>query len=375
MTTNEGVQMQHHEVRAAKHRRSRKRGLVVSTATLSLMTVGGLAVAALQSPVSAAGSPTGSPTQASSEAAAWHTHSHWYRHPSRSHTRTPAPTTTTTAPTAPTTAATTASSSPTTAAAAPAPTSSTTTSAASSGACVQPTAANTGATGTLKAVSGDVTLNSGDTLSNADVSGGITIAGSGITLSNVKVAGHVFTSKSSNVVINHVTASAMAVSSSQGVTIKYSNISGDDDGIHVTSDAGSMNTDITVENNYIHDPHGLAPDGHYDGTQVRGVKTMKLTCNNYNSGPWQSQFNSAIYLEDANGGDDNVTIANNWLTGWDYTLMLDASNLSVTNNRMGRGAHWGLCDNASNAGGYRAFASSGNVWDDTGAPVDLCGQG
>jgi hypothetical protein len=241
------------------------------------------------------------------------------------------------------------------------------------GSCtLKPGASNVGSSGTLNTISpGDITLGSGETLENTYITnGGITIAGDNVTVRNVRAAGGLFIYLSNGVLVDHFTGNdASAISSSENVTIQYSNLGPvTDDGIHVTSDRGSMNTNIKLLYNYVHDPN-VPADAHYDGTQVRGVNGLTINCSTYDAGTYQPMYNSEIYLEDANGGNSNVTISNNWLYGTGYVLMMNGNaNTHITGNRFGGDIHWGYCyKNPTES--YPGFVMSGNVDDSTGAPV------
>ncbi|QIM21709.1 hypothetical protein G7075_12190 [Phycicoccus sp. HDW14] len=199
----------------------------------------------------------------------------------------------------------------------------------------------------------------------------LTISGSNVTVQNVRVSGGILV-QGSNVTIDHVTAQNVSISSASHVTVRYSDLGGGtEDAIHVTSDRGSMVRDVELRSNYLHDPRPSS-DAHYDGTQVRGVDGLTIACSVYDGGPYRSQLNAAIYLEDANGGNSNVTIERNWLLGYGFPIFIDpSSNTTVTGNRLGGDIHWDTCYPNPKS----TFRSSGNVWDATGKHVDLCGMG
>ncbi|HMM93426.1 right-handed parallel beta-helix repeat-containing protein [Phycicoccus sp.] len=240
---------------------------------------------------------------------------------------------------------------------------------ASSTCAMKPSAATTGAAGT-RTTSSVTTLTSGQTLANANVRS-LTITGDNVTVRNVHVAEGILVT-GTHVTISHVTTPDIGISSAQHVLVEYTNIGNSlNDAIHVTSDRGRMVTDVTLQYNYLHDPKPPA-DAHYDGTQVRGVNGLRVSCSVYDAGKYTPQLNAAIYLEDANGGNSNVTIDGNWLYGTGISLFIDPSvNTVVTKNRLGGDLHWGPCyQNAKSK-----YTSSGNVWDSTGQPVNLCGNG
>ena len=281
-------------------------------------------------------------------------------------TSTSAPKPTAAKPTATATTKTTQPSTTTTKA--PASTTTTTAPAASSAipAClVRPSASNTGAKGTLASSSVSTVDKSGTTLQNVSVPGNLMVTGDNVTIRNVKVQGTV-TVRGDHALVDHVSAKGIAVSGSVGTTVQYSNMSGGNDASGVTSDTGRAK-DIVLQYNYIHSPNP-SPTAHYDGTQVRGVDGLKILCSTYELGTWESTYNAAIYMENANGGTTNVTVANNWLDGGGITLYVNATNLRVTGNKFGRAYHWDVCRNTG-----ATFNSSGNSWADSGAALNPCG--
>ncbi len=277
-------------------------------------------------------------------------------------TTTPPPTTTTTAP-PPTTTTTTPPPTTTTTTAPPA----TTPPPAPNNACaIKPAASNTGASGT-RTNSSQTTLNNGAVLENANVSS-LTIYGSNVTVRNVSVAGSILVA-GDNVMIDRVTTQGIGISSASNVTVQYANIGfGPDDAIHVTSDGGRYINNVTLKYNYMHDPR-VAPSAHYDGIQVRGAANSTIACNTIDPGPFQETFNAAVYLEDANGGENNIVVQNNWLYGFAFSVMMDARNTQLLGNQLGGDIHWGECYLGTRVGNA-GLISTGNTRN--GQPTNLC---
>jgi hypothetical protein len=134
-----------------------------------------------------------------------------------------------------------------------------------------------------------------------------------------------------------------------------------------------MVKNVTLRYNYVHDPR-VPSTAHYDGTQVRGVSGLTIHCSVYDAGPYKPQFNAAIYLENANGGDSNAVVDHNWLYGFGFSVMVDARSATFANNRIGGDIHWRPCylGTSSGSGG---FTSVNNVWDSSDKSVNLCGMG
>jgi hypothetical protein len=242
---------------------------------------------------------------------------------------------------------------------------------ANSSCSFKPSASTTGASGSRTNRSVGV-LNDGQTLQNADVDD-IEIRGSHVTVRNVSVAGNILVT-GDNAMIDHVTAQGVAISSASGTTLQYSNIGySKEDGIHITSDRGRMIRNAVLRYNYVHHPR-VPSDAHYDGTQVRGVNGLTIDCSVYDPGQFQWTLNAAVYLEDANGGDTNVRVTNNWLYGHAFPVMVDAGTSTFTKNRIGGDIKWDVCYPAKGLNSSN-FSSSGNVWDATNAKLNLCGMG
>ncbi len=204
-------------------------------------------------------------------------------------------------------------------------------------------------------------------LQNANVSS-LEIRGSNVTVKNVAVAGGILVA-GNNAMIDHVTTQNIGISSASGVTVQYTNIGfGQEDAIHVTSDSGSYIQNVTLKYNYLHDPR-VAPSSHYDGIQVRGASNSTIACNTIDPGPFQWTFNAAVYLEDANGGDNNIVVQNNWLNGFAFSVMMDARNITLLGNQLGGDIHWGECYVGTGVGNP-GLTSTGNTRD--GQPVSLC---
>lgn len=233
---------------------------------------------------------------------------------------------------------------------------------------MKPSATNTGARGELRD-SSRTTLGDGATLSNARVSN-LTISGTGVKVDNVHVDGTVLVT-GENVRLKHVTAEHIGISSAVNVLVAKTNVGySPDDGIHVTSDGDRLVRDVVLRYNFIHHPQA-PPESHYDGTQVRGVDNMVIRCSVYRAGPFQETMNANIFLENANGGVSDVTVARNWLYGSAWSVMVSANSARLVGNRVGGAPHWGYCYLSS---GRDSIEASGNMAMD-GSRVRLCGEG
>lgn len=208
----------------------------------------------------------------------------------------------------------------------------------------------------------------GQVLENKEFFGTVDIVADDVTIRNSIVHGSIRL-RGNRTVIDHVAASGISIQSGTGHVVQYANLSGGADGIHLGSNRPVYGT--TIRNNYIHDLVALS-GLHVDGIQVRGSRNLSVVCNNIDLGPYKQRQNGAIYLEWVNGGNRGVVIDRNWLNGGGNTLYVTATNLRVTYNRFGRNFRWAVCRMNDRR---NPFVSAGNVWDNTGGPVNLCGQG
>ena len=233
---------------------------------------------------------------------------------------------------------------------------------------MKPSASNTGPTGRLQDNPTTV-LKNGQTLENARVEG-LEIRGKGVTVRNVEVAGDVFIT-GNNAMLDHISATGVAISSASGATVQYSNIGkSSEDGIHITSDRGRMVKNVLLSHNFIHTPK-VPKSAHYDGTQVRGVKGLVISCSTYDPGKYQSTFNAAVYIEDANGGNTKVSIENNWLYGFGFSVMIDAPKTRIIGNRVGGDIHWDICY-LSDSVSVSSLKIRDNINEETNEPEPMC---
>ena len=255
----------------------------------------------------------------------------------------------------------------------PSPTSSpTVTPTADPGGCVRPDATNTGATGTLSAYNGPLRVSTpGVVIENKVINGDLTIAADNVTVRNTRVTGAVGVTDSTGARLSRVTMREFFISSAANVALSRSDIRlSVADGIHVTSDGSTRVKDIKLTNNYIHDPRP-GEGTHYDGIQVRGADGIELLCNTFDLGEPQFEYNAAVYIEPANGGNSGVVIDGNWLLGGGHIFHYGPDNddaTRLTNNHLGGETWWpnGICHTS----GAVPRVQSGN--DLNGVPFTPC---
>lgn len=208
----------------------------------------------------------------------------------------------------------------------------------------------------------------------APASGYYTFAGNNVTVRNCKLySGVLFAGN--NIKIEHCEIiGGASLSGTATASIVFNNIhSSEDDGIHITSDRGRV-SNVTVANNFI---HSFAPacGAHADGIQVRGVDGLTISGNVIDMGAWRrvcglNALNAAIFLQDANGGNKNITVDGNYLNGGGYVIYIGIGpNTRIVNNRIGRDEKFGLFSNTSNPGDI--VAGTGNVRDNNNESVSV----
>lgn len=253
-----------------------------------------------------------------------------------------------------------------------------------------PTAETTGATGTLTPDSSQFLGTNGATYTNIEFTdtGTITIAGDNMTFTNCKFNGKANLSTLVGCTLTDCTFAAgatgvsitsLSVSSSSNVTVTRAKIENfTDDAIHVTSDAGSMCDNVVIQDSYIYnsDPLGGA---HGDGLQVRGSTGLQLLNCYIHTGPgFDDLINSAIFFEEANGGNSGFLVDGCFLqgSGW-TTAYLNTGSGTVQNNTFvaapGDTGNNGSIFYDDGLGGDRVsdgITGTGNV-DELGNPLSL----
>lgn len=242
----------------------------------------------------------------------------------------------------------------------------------------RPNSANTGVdpnktlpkyTGGAYNDSSNITL---DGLDFPAVGGGYTFAGNNVTIRNSKFASGILFNGDNVRLENNDIVDGISLSGTAAAVIDRNEIRDyGADGIHITSDSGQV-SNVTVTNNFIRSPTP-EPGAHADGVQVRGVNGLTFTNNAIDMGVWkqvagQDALNAAIFLEDANGGNSNITLNSNYLNGGGYILRIGAGpNQQFINNRFGPDGRYGVVHNIAKPGNITA--NSGNVMDLTNQPV------
>lgn len=196
-------------------------------------------------------------------------------------------------------------------------------------------------------ITGDVALTGADqTLRNVRVEGQVRVTGTGITIEDAELG-------------------SLVLSGARQFVGRRLDVFGNpgDDGIHISADTGPVQ-DVLVEDSWVHSP-ALNPDSHYDGIQVRGVQDLVLRNLFLDLGPFDERHATAVFLQEANGGNSGVLLEDSWIDGGAFALNLGGDDVTVRRNVFGPNAEYGLLYPSE-----QEPTLEDNVLD-TGAPADL----
>ena len=191
----------------------------------------------------------------------------------------------------------------------------------------------------LTPMAGGWVTTAGTTIADRVITGDVTFTGSNLTLRNVRVTGRLAL-RGDNVVVEDSTVGALTLSGTARARVSGVEISGSpgQDGVHITSDTGPA-ADVLLEDVWIHSPQVTATS-HYDGLQVRGVDGLTLRRVVAELGAWKAQYNAALFLEHAYGGNHRVRVEDSRFLGGGYTMYSFATDVQVLRSTLG-GGRWG----------------------------------
>jgi hypothetical protein len=274
--------------------------------------------------------------------------------------------------------------------------------------CGYPDAGNTGVPkGTELQEMGDVTLDGGDTLSDANVVGTVTVDGPGATIEDSKIHADSGGSGSTGIILEK---------GASDFTLTHSEVTGN--GSTTNSPESNVwnhygNPGFRVIKSYLHgvpdniegsvsiqDSYVIVdaeyPEAHSENIYLCGAYANVQHSTLYN----ESDETSLIFGDGICGSGNRVTVENSLLAGGGYMLQPNAKGVSapvrIVDNRVGRcrtkthqdsGGGY-VCDGGADdhgfwpRGGHYGIATElgrearwwNNVWDDTGRPVCADGQ-
>ena len=237
---------------------------------------------------------------------------------------------------------------------------------------------------------------SGETVENLDIRGTLTILADNVTVRNCRVWigafwGIVVISGYSGILIEDCEIGKDYVNSSKGiligaadsteVTIQRCYIHHVGDGIFGGSNGGepTPKCKITVQDCYITDIRETDGDDEVetiddhkgDGMEFLGQIREALILHNNIQVP--SDQTSCLMFDAHWGNMENIIIENNLLNGAGYTIYTRITDgyifegLTIIDNHFGRDYHYGIWSNDVDTTEITAY---GNIWDDTGEPVE-----
>lgn len=239
----------------------------------------------------------------------------------------------------------------------------------------KPGPTNTGPTdpGKLKPMASPTITQDGTVLENVALTGTVLVLANNVTIRNFTLDanggfygisalkqktglvfehGEIINYKSAAIVGNGFTATALNIHESDG------------DGIKAQGPGGGP---TLVQQCWIHHI-GKALGAHADGDQTVGGHDITFRYNFMDlpyTTPAPYKENSCFILQTKTGPVTNFVIDHNWLNGggWSIYVPKEENTVQVTNNKFGRDFHYGILDG-------KPSVFTGNVWEDTGAPVD-----
>jgi Right handed beta helix region/Bacterial TSP3 repeat len=243
-----------------------------------------------------------------------------------------------------------------------------------------PDASNTGPTGSLTPVPGNVALNTpGMVYANRDVSGCIDVNATNVTIRNVRViCNHdnpIWLNSGSNLLVEDteytcgIDPIGRAGIGDRDYTLRRVHA-------HGCENLAWANSNVLIEDSFfdVDVPYDPVRDPHTDALQIVGSNNVTVRHNRIYGdyrGPQLGQFGNAA-ITTAASGENNLLIENNLLAGGGYTLYCaerdDWTNYVVRNNRfstvftpkVGGWGPWVWC---------RAEDGGGNVYHETGKPL------
>ena len=179
----------------------------------------------------------------------------------------------------------------------------------------------------------------GTTIANRSISGDVIFTGSNLTLRNLRVTGRLLL-RGDDVVLEDSTVGSLSLSGTDGVVVRGVEVAGNpgQDGLHITSGSAPVR-DVLLEDVWIHNPL-VTSSAHYDGIQVRGVDGLTMRRVVVEMGAWKKQYNAALFLEEANGGNHGIRVEDSTFLGGGYTMYSFATDVRVTRTTLG-GGRWG----------------------------------
>lgn len=233
--------------------------------------------------------------------------------------------------------------------------------------CGYPDETNTGVpTGTVLSNSGSITVTqNGAVIQNLNVTGQIIIRANNVTIKNTRVtSGDYYPIDHNNGNTGLIIEDSEIIGTNSNVTasVSFDNYTLRRVNVHGGADGLKGNTNVVVEDSYIHDL-SVGQDTHNDGFQATGGSGVTLRHNTFklSTTPGTS---ACIQMGNEWGPNDNWLVTDNLIDGggWSINASASGSNRVFTNNRFTRNAGYG-------PGSVPGSTWTGNFYDDNGAVV------
>jgi hypothetical protein len=239
-----------------------------------------------------------------------------------------------------------------------------------------PNATNTGvpAGTTLTDVNSDVTVSTANTVIDSEfIHGCVTVNAPGVVIKNSRISGPCFFAIGS--FVGSYTGAPLTVQDSEvdcastsGTAFSEFNIVALRVNVHGCENGFDINNTVTVRDSYIHDLFSTS-ESHTDGAQVNPSAHDVTFIHNYID-PLTDATSAIITPSESIGAATNVLVQNNLLGGGAYSLYCTtggaSANFRVIDNHFLRDFAFGPWTDCADE-----TQVTGNVWDDTGAPVPL----
>lgn len=235
-------------------------------------------------------------------------------------------------------------------------------------ACGYPDHTNTGVPpGTSLTNSGSITVTqNGAIIQNLNINGQIIIRANNVTIKNTRVtSGDYYPIDHNNGNTGLVIEDSEIIGTGSNVTasVSFDNYTLRRVNVHGGADGLKGNTNVVVEDSYIHDL-SVGQDTHNDGFQATGGSGVTLRHNTFKLSTTLGA-SACIQMGNEWGPNNNWLVTDNLIDGggWSINASASGTNRVFTNNRFTRNAGYG-------PGSVPGSTWTGNYYDDNGATVN-----
>jgi hypothetical protein len=240
----------------------------------------------------------------------------------------------------------------------------------------KPGPSNTGVpAGVTLRASGSLTITTaGTVIDGLDIDGCVTVKANDVVIRNSRIRCtdyYPLWVESGSLLIEDSEIAASGGVATSGIA--FANYTARRVNVHGAADGMKADSNVTVEASWIHDLW-LGNGDHADGVQSTGGANVTFRCNvidivDHSQGHG-GEPNSCFQVGTEWAPDSNFIIDQNWLSGggWVINMGGGAPGNQITNNRFTRDYGYGPISVVDDAPTHVLI--NGNVWDDTGAPIE-----